>query len=135
TDPLLISGMIVIILFTSILAGSYPALVLSSFKPVLVLKGNLYAGLSGANFRKGLVIFQFTLSVVMIFCALIMWRQTDYLLKKEVGYDKHRVINVWLHDDLRPSFNELRERVLSHAAIESAGFSGASPMEINGYAE
>lgn len=134
-DPVLITGMIVIILFTSILAGSYPALVLSSFKPILVLKGNLYSGVSGGSFRKGLVIFQFALSVVMIFCALIMWQQTDFLLKKELGYDKHRVINVWLHYDLKPSFDELRERVLSHAAVESAGFSGASPMEINGYAE
>ncbi|GHN00318.1 ABC transporter permease [Cytophagales bacterium WSM2-2] len=136
-DPTIIIGSIGLGLLTGLLAGSYPALVLSSFKPAVVLKANLYSNVSGAGFRNGLVVFQFTLSVVMIFCALVMWRQTDFLLKKDLGYDKHRIINVWLERDRKtvPSFDNLRSMVLSHSAVESAAFSGASPMEINGYSE
>jgi putative ABC transport system permease protein len=133
-DPAIIAGSVTLALFTTLLAGTYPALVLSSFKPSVVLKANLYSNLSGAGFRNGLVVFQFTLSVVMIFCALVMWRQTDFLLKKELGYDKHQIINVWM-DKVDISFDNLRSMVLSHTGVESAAFSGASPMEINGYAD
>jgi putative ABC transport system permease protein len=110
TDPLLISGLLTIVLITSLLAGSYPAWILSSFKPAIVLKGGLQSGMSGAGVRKALVVFQFALSAIMIFCALITWQQTDFLLKKDLGYDKHRVINIWLDENLHPSFEELRAK-------------------------
>jgi putative ABC transport system permease protein len=134
-DPSLALGLLFIILVTSLIAGSYPAWILSSLSPAVVLKGSLYSGMGGAGLRKALVVFQFALSVVMIFCALITWQQTDFLLKKDLGYDKHRVINIWLDENLHPSFDELREQVLAHTGIESAAFGGASPMEVNGYAE
>jgi ABC-type antimicrobial peptide transport system permease subunit len=134
-EPTLVIGSIGLTLFTAVLAGSYPALVLSSFKPAAVLKANLYPNASGTRFRNGLVVFQFTLSVVMIFCALVMWQQTDFLLKKDLGYDKHRVINVWLGSGVTRSFENLHSMVVAHSGVESAAFSGASPMEINGYAE
>ncbi len=136
-DPTIIVGSIGIGMLTGLLAGIYPALVLSSFKPAVVLKANLYSHVSGAGFRNGLVVFQFTLSVVMIFCALVMWMQTDFLLKKDLGYDKHRIINVWMERERRDvaALDNLRAMVLSHSAVESAAFSGASPMEINGYAD
>lgn len=134
-DPLLTMGLLAIVLLTSLLAGTYPAWILSSFKPIAVLKSNPYSGIGGAVLRKALVIFQFTLSVIMIFCSLITWQQTDFLLKKDLGYDKHRVINVWLDENLHPSFEKLRAQVQAHTSIESAAFGGASPMEVNGYAE
>ena len=134
-DPLLIIGLLSIVLLTTLLAGSYPAWILSSYKPIVVLKSGLYSGIGGAGQRKALVIFQFTLSVIIIFCSLITWQQTDFLLKKDLGYDKHRVINIWLDENLHPSFENLREQVQAHTAIESAAFGGASPMEVNGYAQ
>jgi putative ABC transport system permease protein len=132
---LLTIGLLAIVLLTSLLAGSYPAWILSSFKPITVLKSNPYTGIGGGVLRKALVIFQFTLSVIIIFCSLITWQQTDFLLKKELGYDKHRVINIWLDENLHPSFENLRAQVQAHTSIESAAFGGASPMEVNGYAE
>jgi ABC-type antimicrobial peptide transport system permease subunit len=134
-DPMLGLGLMLIVVFTTLLAGGYPAWVLSSFKPIAVLNSNLYAGNGGVGLRKILVVFQFTLSVIMIFCSLIMWQQTDFLLKQDLGYDKHRVINIWLDGNHKSSIDNLRAEVQAHTAIESAGFAGASPMEVNGYAQ
>jgi ABC-type antimicrobial peptide transport system permease subunit len=132
-DPIVMAGLLCILLLTSLLAGSYPALILSAFKPALVLKGSLSVNVSDAGFRNGLVVFQFTLSVVMIFCALVTWKQTDFLLKKDLGYDKYRVINVWFERHSNLSFENIRSIIASHSAVESVAFSGASPMEVNGY--
>lgn len=135
TDPVLLAALAIVVTATSFLSGLYPALVLSSFRPAIVLKGNLYSNISGQGFRKGLVVFQFTLSVVLIFCAWVIWQQIDYLLTKDMGYDKHRVINVWLNSPQPGSLDHVRSQVLAHTSIESAGFGGASPMEVNGYAD
>ena len=64
-----------------------------------------------------------------------MWQQTDFLLKKDLGYDKHQVINIWLDDNLNYSLDNLKSEILGHSSVESAAFGGASPMEVNGYAE
>jgi len=134
TDPLLLAGLFSIALFTGLLAGSYPALLLSSLKPAIVLKGNLYSALIGAGLRKALVIFQFTLSITLIFCAIVMWQQTNYLLKKDLGYDNNHVINVWLNADGLP-VEGIKTEILADPSVISAGFGHTSPMEVNGYAE
>lgn len=135
SNPMLWLGLIGIAVLTAVMAGGYPAFLLSSFKPAVVLKGNLYSGLSGAGLRKALVVFQFSLSVIIIFCSWVMWQQTNFLLKKDLGYDKHRIINIWLDDDKAYSLDNLKSSVLNHTSIEAVALSGASPMEINGYTE
>jgi putative ABC transport system permease protein len=134
-NPVLLTGLFCIALFTGLLAGSYPALLLASFKPASVLKGNLYSGLTGAGLRRTLVVFQFALSIIMIFCSVVMWQQTNYLLKKDLGYDKHHVINIWLGEAIDYPFNNLKAAILSHSSVLSAAHSGASPMEVNGWEE
>lgn len=133
TDPKLLLGLSGIALFTALVAGSYPAFLLSSLRPALILKQNAMPALTGATFRKSLVVFQFALSVILIFSAVVMRQQTTYLLKKDLGFDKNNVINIWLPPDL--PLQNFKEEILDHASVLSAGLGGASPMEINGYAE
>lgn len=84
--------MILVIMLTGVLSGSYPALYLSRFNPAVVLKGKLANSKSELLVRKGLVIFQFALSVILIISVMIVYQQIDLLQKKDLGYKKDNLI-------------------------------------------
>ncbi|WP_276483888.1 ABC transporter permease [Paraflavitalea pollutisoli] len=80
------------ILIVGLVAGSYPALVLSSFSPIVALKGKLRAGKGGAMFRKSLVVFQFSISVFLIICTIIINKQMSYVKNKDLGYNEEQTV-------------------------------------------
>ncbi|UII33628.1 ABC transporter permease [Fulvivirga ulvae] len=84
--------MILVTMLTGILSGSYPALYLSQFNPAVVLKGKLANSKSELFIRKGLVIFQFALSVILIVSVIIVYKQIDLLQTKDLGYKKDQLI-------------------------------------------
>lgn len=135
TDPILFCGLATIAITIALIAGGYPAFILSSFKPAFVLKGNIYSGLTAVNFRRTLMSIQLTLSIVMIFVSLVIRNQTSYLLNSDLGYDKQNVINVWMPTDAITPSEAFKYEITKHPSVKAAGFSGASPMEINGSAE
>lgn len=140
TDPVLVVGLLFLLFFTALLAGSYPAIVLSSLKPVNMLNGSLFFGTSGAGVRRTLVIFQFSLSVVMIFCALVMWQQTSYLLNKDLGYDRRELIAVSLLENTAAypkdfPYRDLKAEIQNHTSIVSAAYGISEPMEINAWTD
>jgi putative ABC transport system permease protein len=85
---------ITIIIFTGLLAGSYPALYLSKFNPLAILKGKTNTSVAELVSRKGLVIFQFTLSTILIVAVLIIYQQTQFIQNTDSGYNKNNILRL-----------------------------------------
>ena len=104
-----------ITLITGIIAGSYPALFLSSFNPVRALKGiNLNIS---SSLRKMLVVFQFSLSIVLIVCTIVVSTQLDYLQKYNLGFDKNQILYFPLSNKLRDKSISLKSELLQNPQI------------------
>ncbi|MFC5410992.1 permease prefix domain 2-containing transporter [Larkinella bovis] len=92
-DATLILSILGITLLTGLIAGSYPALYLSGFNPTAVLKGKLKTSVGELLVRKGLVVFQFTVSILFIVSVLVVYRQIDYIQTKNLGYNRDNIIH------------------------------------------
>ncbi len=113
-----------IILATGLIAGSYPALYLSRLKTTESLKGKLVKNLSELLIRKGLVIFQFTVSIILIFSVLIVSRQIDYIQNKNLGYDRDNIVkfhNTGIDDSAYPGFLSSLESIPGVLSTASTG--------------
>jgi ABC-type antimicrobial peptide transport system permease subunit len=143
TNPTHLTALGAITLLCGLLAGSYPSVYLSSFKPILVLKrlrGNdrgamTFAGASPRSFlvrnlpallgplaiRKGLVVFQFTVSIALIICTVTVYQQVQHIRDRDLGYDKDRLIDLETTGNLKKNFYPIRQDLLRTGLVAEAG--------------
>jgi len=112
-----------IVLICGLVAGSYPALYLSSFNPVYVFKGMKMKGGSASFVRKGLVVLQFTISIVLIVSTIIIFQQIQHVKNRDLGYNKDNLIQMNVQGDIQKKFPAVRQELLATGYVENAALS------------
>ena len=121
----LLPVLLTVVLIIGFLAGSYPALFLSGFKPIDVLKGKLAAGFKGGMLRSFLVVFQFAISIFLIIGTLVIYNQLKYIQSKDLGYNRNHILIVW--GPLGESAKAIKNEVKHLSGVENATLSLCLP--------
>ncbi|MBO9634014.1 MAG: ABC transporter permease [Chitinophagaceae bacterium] len=119
-----------LVIVTGILSGSYPALFLSSFKPITVLKGVLKVSPSANWFRKGLVVFQFALSSLLIIGTIIVSRQVDFIQNKNLGFNRENIVKVSLLGEPQRYYELFKQQVGQIPGVTAVTRAEQDPMLI-----
>ena len=125
---------IVFVAIIGLLSGSYPALMLSRFKPVLLLKGLKLQNKSDLSLRKGLVIFQFTISVVMIIGTIVLFMQVRYLNKTDLGFNKDLLVVIDVNSrKARENFEAVKNEMAKIPTVRNVSVTSRVPGEWKSY--
>ena len=129
-SPVFWAIILIFTIFTGLLAGSYPALYLSSFNPVQILKGGVHVGKSASLPRKILVVTQFTFSIVLMIGTIIIYQQIQHGKNRPIGFDSKGLISVDTSNDLNRNFEPLRNELLASGMVSSVCKASSPPTQI-----
>ncbi|HWB92152.1 MAG TPA: ABC transporter permease [Puia sp.] len=128
-QPSTLGILLAIIVFVGLLGGSYPALYLSKFDPIHILKGNLSKSSSNVGLRQVLVVTQFSIAMIMLICTLVVYNQLDYLRSRNLGFDKSEVVTIVANSnkDISSSILAFKNEVRRNPHVLAAASSQTEP--------
>jgi hypothetical protein len=130
TDGRFWIGIIMLTGLTGVVSGSYPALLLSSFKPILVLKQSLKTNSSAVFFRKGLVVFQFALSMIFIVSMIVISEQVTFIQNKNLGYQKNNLVYLPISGNITTNFTTFKHEALRVPGILEISQMSQRPLQL-----
>ncbi len=131
SNAISLPALLLLVLIVGFLSGSYPALFMSSLKPVDVLKAKADVKVSGFSLQRSLIILQFAASITLVITSFVIYRQLSFMQKKELGYNKSNVVTIRLRDrSLRDKFQILSTELAQNPTIVASTLSSHLPTNI-----
>ncbi|MCB0488358.1 MAG: ABC transporter permease [Cyclobacteriaceae bacterium] len=131
-DPTFLVAILITAVFIAIVSGAYPALAITAFKPVSILKGNFRTSAKGIWLRKSLVVFQFCVTLVLSISTIAILKQLSFIQSKNLGYDRENAIVIPLDRKTQDVYSSLKSEFLRTGKVSSIGRATESPVEIRG---
>ena len=130
-EPGIVGGMLGIVVLTSILAGCYPALYLSSFHPIQSLKGTFRTGVKSVWFRNSLVVLQFVVTIVLVVATVTVYRQVQFISQQNLGFDRENLLYAPMKADMFSQYQTLRARIEGSNTLGEFTITSDLPANIN----
>ena len=122
--------MTAVALITGVISGSYPALFLSRFRPMMIMKNSLSKESKSHMLRKVLIIFQFSAVIVLIISTTIIFKQMDFIQNRDLGFKREQILNIPINRQFRAQYNTIKERLLPHMNIVNVTAASSIPLGI-----